>query len=290
MLDLVGDAKGHDSPSLSSLSAVALPVVLLQLQSRLPCPPAPPLRAAVQEVLSSLLLQDGAAEQGNAPVPELLRGSVQEVLLLEDRACLPCKVCAGLSAGAGAAGSRGGPGGAGRCWSRLGAASHLHQFLLPRDKQPIAGDPSIRLCHRYGVSRQCGWKFPLCLCLRHAQGRDSFGLSVMGWYVPERLNWLHLSGFKSQCSCESSPALHCCKLQLFPRRNPASRWDSLQPDFLASAPWCIRWQQFKISLLPALCLVFLWDMSNPQSDQSISPSFHFSSLIACVFWGQTDLC
>lgn len=108
VLDLVGDAKGHDSPSLSSLSAVALPVVLLQLQSRLPCPPAPPLRAAVQEVLSSLLLQDGAAEQGNAPVPELLGGSVQEVLLLEDRACLPCKVCAGLSAGAGAAGSRGG--------------------------------------------------------------------------------------------------------------------------------------------------------------------------------------
>lgn len=103
-LDFVGDARGHDSPSLSSLSAIALPVLLLQLQSRLPCPPSPPLRAAVQEVLSSLLLQDGAAEQGNAPVPEPLGGSVQEVLLLEDRACLPCKACAGLSEAAGAAG------------------------------------------------------------------------------------------------------------------------------------------------------------------------------------------
>lgn len=29
VLDLVGDARGHDSPSLSSLSAIALPVLLL---------------------------------------------------------------------------------------------------------------------------------------------------------------------------------------------------------------------------------------------------------------------
>lgn len=183
-LDFVGDARGHDSPSLSSLSAIALPVVLL-------------VAAAIQTAVPSLSTSPCCCA-GGAFLPPAARWCCRTGKCARARAArrqraggvaaggqgLPAlqSVCGALS---GCWGSRGGPGGAGRCWSRLGAASRLHQFLLPRDKQPIAGDPSIHLCHRYGVSGQCGWKFPLCLCLRHAQGRDSFGLSVVGWYVPE---------------------------------------------------------------------------------------------------------
>lgn len=193
-LDVVGEAKGRDSPSLPSLSVIALPVVLLlatAIRTAVPSCSASP-RCRLQKVLSSLLLQGGAAESGNAAVREPLGlgGSVQEVLLLQDGAFLPRTVCVRGSErvqGLLAAG-----GGRQRSTKLERAGGCISPAPIPPAQgqaTPVVIPPSICAADTGVSGRKMRVEIPPlplpCLFLHHAQGRDSFGLSVVGWYVPE---------------------------------------------------------------------------------------------------------